>query len=829
MGDQPALTMAGAVTQHEIPDTLVNNSGGTLPPESGPVRVASYSLNHDKLVSSLVAGAAVGTPDITVTVNSVGGNVNIQCSTGFFHAVAKPSLLKGGFPKPPSQVIGFPEVMVVMPLPMTTTMDNAGRTQTDLLKFEMKKRCNSVHVPGGHLGNVTIHLHSTTLLIQVQGGSLMSDYNQSSAVWYTANVLLPNFQCHGKDAYFNNKTIKKLNKSICNFFLNTSPSQTVIPAGSREMCPNCKAYFRSNQVPVTCGACGGRFHKTNCLRSHDCHQSGPPAPIDIRGAQPQSEIVRNSLATSHRGHVTRSGLDSFSGGEEEVEVDLSPPPALHSTPVHFRPSALSHLVSSSTNPTTITVATSSSSPSSIVQVPTGQQYLQNLVSQPGQQKLDAPQANPGPGGSLALRGPQDLLHHQPVQTMQEEPPMATPVLPGNQAGVLVPGQSLGVIPPPTRTALPAPLVPATVTAATKPPSKPKGKRSPGLAVSDSDLVKELLDKELTVAKVKIASLDNQLADEQSRSAILLKRVQIFEKRENDAAYNQFFTSSAPPASTSPASPVSLPFTPAAPRRVTSNTNLLPMSPQPTPHVSSPTHHPAPSVSSSLPSCCPTSVVLLQSMADLQSQVAGLQQAMARIVSTLPTTTTERCANITESNTDVTPPSPNSPAPPIQVPETTQQVQPEVTPPGESASELLLDLVGPVVVPPAQPGHQGVPHGHAPGQGPGQGGRKPSRKTSRRKTPLGPPSNHQALPPSPIVFPPPLWLPPPILPPLLRSSQPNVRGPPPLAPPPLLGQQPPSLPKEPPRGKKPNGGRVRGRGRGPKPSVPVETLLIDLNF
>jgi hypothetical protein len=418
--------------------------------------------------------------------------------------------------------------------------------------------------------------------------------------------------------------------------------------------------------------------------------------------------------------------------------------------------------------------------------------------------------------------------------VQEQQPM-----PGHQAGVVPQGQSVAIRAPLACTALPAPLVPATVSAATRPPVKPKGKRSAGLAVSDSDLEKELLNKLLTVAKVKIASLDNQLAEEQSRSAILLKRVQIFEKRENDAAYNQFFTPSAPPASS-----VSLPLTPSAPHtsliRVTSPTNPLPTSPQPTPHVPSPTQPPAPSVSSSLPSCCPTSILLLQSLTDLQGQVAGLQQAMARITSTLSSTTTERSANITESTTDITPPTDNSTAPPVQVPDAPQQVQPEVTPPGESASELLHDFLGPVV-PPVQPEHQGAPHDQASGQGSGQGGRKPSRQAPRRNNPapptsLGPPYDHhgplirnQAPSPSPIPFPPPFWRPPPVLPPLLRSSQSNLRGPSPLGPPAPPGQQPPGLfPKDPPGGKKPKGGRGRGRGKGPKPSGLVEALLIDLN-
>jgi hypothetical protein len=73
---------------------------------------------------------------------------------------------------------------------------------------------------------------------------------------------------------------------------------------------------------------------------------------------------------------------------EEVTL-LFPPPVLHSTPVHLRPSALTHLVSSSTNPSTNTVATISSSLSSDVQVPTGQQYLKTMSQQPGQQQQDA--------------------------------------------------------------------------------------------------------------------------------------------------------------------------------------------------------------------------------------------------------------------------------------------------------------------------------------------------------------------------------------------------------------------------------------------------------
>ena len=652
----------------------------------------------------------------------------------------------------------------------------------------------------------------------------MSDYDQTCAVWFTANVLLPSFQSHGKDAHFNNKTIKQLNKSICDFFLSKSLPQTAKPPGSGSKCSECQAIFRSNQQPTPCGACGHFYHKTTCLKSHDCQPTPrTPAASNARRARLQSEPAI-SLSTSHRGHVVRSEMDSFSGGEEVVEETalLSPPPVLHSTPVHLRPSALTHVVSSSTNPSSNTVDTISSSPSSDAQVPTGQQYLQTILSQPGQQ--------------------------------QQQPLIPEP---GHQSG---PGLPALHAPPPPGTQ-PTALVPTTYTAPLPQPPRQKGRqRRSGPAITEAGLEKELIERELTLARVKITSLDSRLSEEQSRSAILLERVRIFEKRENDVAYSRYFGPSVPPLS-----PVSA---------QNSDPATIPLSPQPATDPPSSTQCPAPPPvdstapppvgSTSPPSCCPSSSLLLQSLATLQAEVAGLKGSMTHVLSALSDFIPSKTESGNVVNSAVSPHASTqsrvitATSSPAQVQSSPEPVLPEAEASGPSASDHLGDFLGPpapqargadvLKAPQHLTGSHKVskqPSRQLPVGPPGQAtlGVSSSPPPITHPNPRGPPS----FPLEPPGFPPPLWRPPPALgsrlptlwEPLSAPLRPPVPGASPSSGPPAPTWRTPApgapLPNGPPAplGRKRSKGR-RGRGRGPSqpgpnPPQPEVAPLIDLNF
>ena len=118
------------------------------------VQEAPYALNQDRLAANLLSAASSELPDLAITVNDNGGNVNLQCSPAYFVAVAKPTLLSlnTGFKK---TVSGFSISMSSKP---TTTKDVNKLLQNTLLKFSILT--NSQASTG--VGKVSIHLHTST-------------------------------------------------------------------------------------------------------------------------------------------------------------------------------------------------------------------------------------------------------------------------------------------------------------------------------------------------------------------------------------------------------------------------------------------------------------------------------------------------------------------------------------------------------------------------------------------------------------------------------------------------------------------------------------------
>ena len=838
---------------------LVSAGAPTEPDEY--VRVATYSLNRDKLVSNLVAGAAQGTPDITVSVKADRHNVNIQCSTAFFHAVAKPHLLQGGDMRPPRPIPGHPMVLS-MPTPVSKDMDKTYLMETFLLRFEIAPNSFPPIASSDKPAKVTVHLHTTTCLVQVQGGTKMPD-GETSAVWYCLNVLLPGFQNHGNQS-FTCKSMSNLNKAIHDFFTKSDPS-----VSGPDICEKCEKVIRKNNKLQHCGACTQSYHK-GCIRKHRCRPitrtPGAKPPSRSR-LQSEAGPGPNSHVTRHRGHLARLELSSSSDSEAEVENVPSPSPVTHSTPVTFRPSALTHVLASGQNPSTTPL-------SRPPQPNIGQDLIQTLLFQPGQLSAAAQ-----PFTSSAQ------TPDRVVQTQVTAPALPSQLPDGGPSAhaLAVQGpRQVQVMAHLAQGAPPPPLVPTTVSSyrpATQPAPKARGKRREiGPAVTEASLEIEMLERSLTAAKVKITSLDSRLSEEQSRSMILLERVRIFEKRENDAAYSQFFPPSAPP---------------------TSPLNCFSTASQPAPQLSPPTQSVSTTSPCAVASCCPTSGLLLQSLTTLQGQVAGLELSMAHIISTLPTaapasptttaappattaappatpattpaTTTSATTPATTavppvpirttpatfpstsastaptpaaattaptavaaatpaaSTAPTTPPAPASStdgaaaAPPAQVPDIT----------GPSAVDLLREFVGPVYS--SGPAETNLP---LPAHGQDQVSRLPPKRAGCMVNPARPPPAtsiiHQVPSPSYtdiVTFPPPLWRPPPSLPPAWQAS---LSRPPPTCPPapPSRPSQPPTAPGPPPLlpnlgNRKPRRGAGRGRGRGRKAS-PTEALLIDLN-
>ena len=147
------------------------------------VRHASFSLNQDHQVEKLVADASI--VDCEFSQNNSDSNVNIKCSAGFYKAVAIPAFatLSPGFSdQHPAASITCCNI--------EPSIDYKGVEFNRIFWF-------SIRDSSGTSASVTVHLHHTTRLVQVQGGAILTD-GSVAAVWFVKNLLLGLFLKLGK-------------------------------------------------------------------------------------------------------------------------------------------------------------------------------------------------------------------------------------------------------------------------------------------------------------------------------------------------------------------------------------------------------------------------------------------------------------------------------------------------------------------------------------------------------------------------------------------------------------------------------------------------------
>ena len=148
-------------------------------PTTNQERTTNHALNRDTLLKNLVRDAHSEKAEIVSEVNNSGGNVNLQCNSGFFLSVVRPafSFFRAGFS---NHVLG---IKISMPNPPTTTKDSTDLNETVLYQFDIAAASQASK-------RASIHLHLTSRLIQIQGGSRLTDLS-TIAVWLTSNVVLP--------------------------------------------------------------------------------------------------------------------------------------------------------------------------------------------------------------------------------------------------------------------------------------------------------------------------------------------------------------------------------------------------------------------------------------------------------------------------------------------------------------------------------------------------------------------------------------------------------------------------------------------------------------
>ena len=143
-------------------------------------RSTSYALNKENLVSNLVKDASLD-QDILCEFNCGGQNVNVKCSSGFYAAVAKPTLSS----------ISDGHCLTVQGIVASVTSSGNDMTDTNGLSVNtlLKISLRTATTPPCILGSLSIHLHHTTRLVQIQGNFKMPD-SSLGPVWFAEHVVL---------------------------------------------------------------------------------------------------------------------------------------------------------------------------------------------------------------------------------------------------------------------------------------------------------------------------------------------------------------------------------------------------------------------------------------------------------------------------------------------------------------------------------------------------------------------------------------------------------------------------------------------------------------
>ena len=271
-------------------------------------RTAQFELNQRKQTAGIYRDAQI--EDFKVTYNDHGKNVNIECNSGFYAQVAKPTLSSlANDPIPP--VLGFSIVCDNI----TKNIDALGH-EFNLTVFFRVVQSN------GNSTKVTVHTHNSKRCVQVQGGSAMPD-RSTSAMWFVKNVLYCQFHDLAKAKSF---SIAGFNQAI------TSAGNN--PGKDSKKCGFCDRKLDARSYPVNCSNCIKWFHKTNCHKAHKCMSPSLSASTSV-----SSSVVSlpQSTCAASAGSRSTSSCNSFQQ------------PTTKSTPVTTT-SSLTIFTSCSTNP-----------------------------------------------------------------------------------------------------------------------------------------------------------------------------------------------------------------------------------------------------------------------------------------------------------------------------------------------------------------------------------------------------------------------------------------------------------------------------------------------
>ena len=237
------------IPQYDGNDTLGIENAGTVssnPSNTVRTRVAEFELNKAKQTASICKDALI--KDFKVVTKDQERNINIECSSGFYAQVAKPTLCSLSQDHIPP-ILGIS----VFCEDVARNLDNLGHEYSRTMFFKLQV--------DDTIRKATVHVHHSSRLVQIQGGALMPD-KSTAASWFVRNILHGKFQILAKAKSYSIASFNTAITSLGDAIMNTS----------KHSCGSCDIVFDSRSKPVYCLQCVRWYHKTNCYRGHRCRR-----------------------------------------------------------------------------------------------------------------------------------------------------------------------------------------------------------------------------------------------------------------------------------------------------------------------------------------------------------------------------------------------------------------------------------------------------------------------------------------------------------------------------------------------------------------------------
>ena len=249
-------------------DLGISGCGGFMPrtpvdklaPAEGLIlsgRVLGHTLNKDKQAAKMRAD--INKAHVAFESKNEGSDVIIECSSGFYEKVAKPTFCKlspGYFFNHPSSSF---ELKKIEP-----TVDSSGTPEKTLFSFAF--------ITMGVPCKITITLYHTTRTVHVQGSRIMPD-GSKAAHWFVKHIMHIQFI---ELARVHKLKIDQFHAEL----LKMDTERIVVSSRASAEGPTCAVCFnvmRGTSKPRPCpsGSCQDMLH-TGCVQKHKC--AVPPLP-----------------------------------------------------------------------------------------------------------------------------------------------------------------------------------------------------------------------------------------------------------------------------------------------------------------------------------------------------------------------------------------------------------------------------------------------------------------------------------------------------------------------------------------------------------------------